>query len=168
MRTSDFRTPDLHISCALSVGQSARLVPLHASACLSSYPCAPRALLLLLLQIPGVIVSACSKVLGPLLCDQQSTSIILVSSNPAQGGPAGAGGLYGPAAGGGGINRPPAGRAAAAAAGGTGGGGRAVEPSPGAVSTLVAMGFSRQQAVAALQQAGNDVQAAIALLVGGH
>lgn len=163
MRTSDFRTPDLHISCALSVGQSARLVPLHASACLSSYPCAPRALLLL--QIPGVIVSACSKLLGPLLCDQQSTSIILVSSNPAQGGPAGAGGLYGPAAGGGGVNRPHAGRAAAA--GGTGGG-RAVEPSPGAVSSLVAMGFSRQQAVAALQQAGNDVQAAIALLVGGH
>jgi N-acetylmuramic acid 6-phosphate (MurNAc-6-P) etherase len=30
------------------------------------------------------------------------------------------------------------------------------------------MGFSRQQAEQALQQAGNDVQAAIALLVGGH
>jgi hypothetical protein len=32
----------------------------------------------------------------------------------------------------------------------------------------VSMGFSRQQAVLALQQAGNDVQTATALLVGGQ
>ena len=89
---------------------------------------------------------------------------MLVSSNPAA-----AGGLYGPA---GGIQQP-AGRAAAAAAGaggGGGGGGRGgagAAPPPGAVNTLVAMGFSRDQAVRALTQAGNDVQGAIALLVGG-
>lgn len=112
-----------------------------------------------LLQIPGPVVSACSRLLGPLLCDQQSTSIVIVSSNPAQGGAAGAGGLYGQA---GGFGQP-AGRPAAA-----GGGVGVVEPSAGAISTLVSMGFSRQQAVQALQQAGNDVQTAIALLVGGQ
>lgn len=108
---------------------------------------------LLSLQIPGPVVSAASKLLGPLLCDQQSTSIVMASSNAAQGGPAAAGGLYAPAAG---IRQPPS-RAAAA-----------VEPSPSHINTLVAMGFSRDQAMQALQQTGNDVQTAIALLVGGH
>lgn len=116
-------------------------------------------------QLPGPLVSAVSKLLGPLLADQAGPSIVLVSSNPAA-----AGGLYGPA---GGIQQP-AGRAAAAAAGAVGGGGggggrggAGAAPSPGAVNTLVAMGFSRDQAVRALTQAGNDVQGAIALLVGG-
>jgi hypothetical protein len=108
-----------------------------------------------MLQLPGPLVSAVSKLLGPLLADQQGPSIVLASSTPA--GPAAAGGLYGPTGGMmGGVG------------GGRGGaGGPAVQPSSGSINTLVSMGFSRDQAVRALQQSGNDVQNAIALLVGG-
>lgn len=42
----------------------------------------------------------------------------------------------------------------------------AAPPSPEALQSLLAMGFSRERAVQALQQAGNDLQTAIALLVG--
>jgi hypothetical protein len=111
------------------------------------------------LQIPGPIVSAISKVLGPLLSDQQGPSIVMVSSNAGQGGAAGAGlfnGAPGP------LGEPV--RPAAAAGSGFG---AVVEPSAESVSALVAMGFSRDQAVRALQQSGNDVQTAISLLVGG-
>lgn len=114
-----------------------------------------------LLQLPGPLVSAVSKLLGPLLADQQGPSIVLASSTPA--GPAAAGGLYGPT---GGMMGGPA--AAGGVGGGRGGaGGPAVQPSAGSINTLVSMGFSRDQAVRALQQSGNDVQNAIALLVGG-
>jgi hypothetical protein len=54
------------------------------------------------------------------------------------------------------------GRAAAAG----GGGGVLPAASPEALQELLAMGFSRERAVQALQQAGNDLQTAIALLVG--
>lgn len=109
------------------------------------------------LQIPGPIVSVISKVLGPLLSDQQGPSIVMVSSNAGPGGAAGAG-LFNGAPG-------PLGQPVRPAAAGSGAG--AVEPSAETVSALVAMGFSRDQAVRALQQSGNDVQTAIGLLVGG-
>lgn len=66
----------------------------------------------------------------------------------------GGGGALGAGAGGGG--RGPAGAAAAAAL---------VEASPEAVEQLLAMGFERGAVVRALQASGNDVQAAIALLL---
>jgi len=120
------------------------------------------------LQVPRPVVSVVSRLLGPLLADQQGPSIVLVSSNPAGGAAAGSGGggLYGgPAAGlmteQAGGRQQPGGRGAAAAAA------QLAEPSAEAVDTLVAMGFSRNQAMAALRQSGNDVQTAIALLVGG-
>lgn len=115
-------------------------------------------------------MSVVSRLLGPLLADQQGPSIVLVSSNPAGGaaaGSGGGGGLYGAPAAGlmteQAAGRQPAagGRGAAAAAA------QLAEPSAEAVDTLVAMGFSRNQAMAALRQSGNDVQTAIALLVGG-
>lgn len=117
-------------------------------------------------QLPRPVVSVFSKLLGPLLCDQAGPSIVLVSNAPAQQGPAA--GMYGGGlgAGGGGGVRHQQGRAGAAAGGGRGGGGGA-QPSPAAVEQLVSMGFSQQQALQALRQSGNDVQTAIALLVGG-
>lgn len=82
----------------------------------------------------------------------------MVSHTPGQGDAAGAG-LFNGAPGA--LGQPV--RPAAAGSGA----GAGVEPSAEAVSALVAMGFSREQAVRALQQSGNDVQTAISLLVGG-
>lgn len=133
-------------------------------------------------QLPGLLVNAIAKFFGPLLSDPGSSgpSISLTSTAPA----AAAGRANSAAGGGGGFGEgfydAPAGRGPGGAAGGVrqrhaggraaagaaGGGGALPAASPEALAELLSMGFSRERAVAALQQAGNDLQTAIALLVG--
>ncbi|WIA29290.1 hypothetical protein OEZ86_011795 [Tetradesmus obliquus] len=134
------------------------------------------------LRLPGLLVNAIAKFFGPLLSDPGSSgpSISLTSTAPA----AAAGRANSAAGGGGGFGEgfydAPAGRGPGGAAGGVrqrhaggraaagaaGGGGALPAASPEALAELLSMGFSRERAVAALQQAGNDLQTAIALLVG--
>jgi hypothetical protein len=131
----------------------------------------------LLMQLPSLLMNAIGKFFGPLLMDPGSSgpSISLTSAAPAAGaaransasGGFGEGFYDGPAgrapgaAAGGARQRHAGGRAAGAA-----GGGVLPAASPEALQELLSMGFSREQAVHALQQAGNDLQTAIALLVG--
>lgn len=129
-------------------------------------------------QIPNPLVRIISRLVGPLLTDPRSSgpSIMLVGpQQQQQHGPGGhhqqhgAGGAFGEGfyqgamqqgGGGGGAQLQGSGGGVGAAAA------AALEPSPEALDALLSMGFSRERAVAALQQAGNDLQTAIALLVG--
>lgn len=131
-------------------------------------------------QVPDVIASAMSKFLGPLLVDPRSSgpSIIMTAAAGAAPGPPGraAGGGFGEgfydgleAAGrgaGAAVRHRQPGAVGASAAGAGAAAAELPAPSPEALQALLAMGFSQQQAAQALQQAGNDLQTAIALLVG--
>ncbi|KAF6266496.1 hypothetical protein COO60DRAFT_1697105 [Scenedesmus sp. NREL 46B-D3] len=129
------------------------------------------------IRLPHPILNVISKFFGPLLVDPGSSgpSISLTSAAPAAGATRansagggfgegfydGAGGRGRGGAAGGMQQRHAGGRAAGAA-----GGGVLPAASPEALQELLSMGFSREQAVQALQQAGNDLQTAISLLVG--
>lgn len=109
-------------------------------------------------QLPRALVRAVAQAFGPLLGDGHTGPVVLLPGAAARhpgGGPPG----LGPARGDGG--------------GGARGGRRAPvragpppEPSPEALEQLLSMGFDRARATAALQRTHNDVQAAIAQLVG--
>lgn len=131
------------------------------------------------LQLPSPLVQAVSRLLGPLLTDPRSSgpSVILVGATPS--GPAApaaaqqsdahafAEGFYGggavprhrgPLAGSAeaDVGRPAAGAAAPTIS----------EPSEEALEKLLAMGFTRERAAQALQQSNNNLEVAIALLLG--
>eukprot|EP00775_Hariotina_reticulata_P001734 gene1734-2076_t len=132
------------------------------------------------LRLPSPLVQAVSRLLGPLLTDPRSSgpSVILVGATPSgPGAPAAAAqqsdayafaeGFYGSGAGP--RHRgPPAGSAeadvgrpaAGAAAPSTS------EASEEALEKLLAMGFTRERAAHALQQSNNNLEVAIALLLG--
>lgn len=153
---------------------------LHTPSCCISSNALPR--LLPPAQLPAALCQAIGSLFGPLLLDARHAgpSIVLSSGAPDTGGAPGhpgSGAGAGPAAGfaegfydaargssGGGAG---SGAGAAAGAGaGPAGAAAALPPAPEALESLLSMGFPRDQAVAALQQAGNDLQMAIALLVG--
>ncbi|KAI8475844.1 MAG: hypothetical protein J3K34DRAFT_456033 [Monoraphidium minutum] len=100
------------------------------------------------LQLPQPLVRALSQAFGPLLSDGTGGPVVLLPGSAAARHPGAAAGRGG---------RRPAGGPPA---------GPPPEPSPEALATLLSMGFERARAVAALQRTHNDVQAAIAQLVG--
>jgi hypothetical protein len=99
-------------------------------------------------------VRALSQAFGPLLGDGTGGAVVMLPS-AAAARQHGAGFARGPDLGRGGARRAPQAPA-----------GPPPEPSPEALATLVGMGFEQSRAAAALQRTHNDVQAAIAQLVG--
>ncbi|KAL4436662.1 hypothetical protein ABPG75_003801 [Micractinium tetrahymenae] len=113
------------------------------------------------LRLPAAVVDLFSSTVGRVLAAPAQPQQVFVTPTPAQlqaqQAAAAAGGGFAPYAGrpGQAVQRGGGGGAAAAA----------VEPSPEAVQQLVAMGFDEQQARGALQQTGNNVEAALQYLL---
>eukprot|EP00877_Chromochloris_zofingiensis_P000158 jgi/Chrzof1/10142/Cz04g30140.t1 len=106
------------------------------------------------LRLPGVVTGFMSRVFGPLLIDGRTAPVVVATG----GGGATAAGPSASSARHAARQVPTSVPAAATPA-------RLVQPSQEALDALLNMGFEHSKAVRALQQANNDLQAAISLLL---